>query len=211
MRHISIEGVGGRTRATEFGRGRTYLRRPGGRRVGAMAFDRGVSGEPVSGKPRRYAGQEDDPGEDPGRTARAGTRLSDWSHRTLASHRSDGFPAAAIQPPPHTQILVTPETTPALSGKSGQIPVNDPKQPRVKSLRLTATGVEVVRASDVVSETPARDAATILRENQEIEARYAKPIDLHPTRSRRKRDTWVALIAGNALILGVVAILPKNP
>lgn len=89
--------------------------------------------------------------------------------------------------------------------------MNGPRQPRVKSLRLTATGVDVVRETEVVSEAPARDAAMILRVNQEIEARYVKPIDLHPAKSRRKRDTWIVLIAGNALIVGLVAMLPKNP
>jgi hypothetical protein len=89
--------------------------------------------------------------------------------------------------------------------------VNDPKQHPVKSLRLTATGVDVVRESKVVDEAPPRDAATILRENQEIEARYAKPIDFVPTSSRRKRDYWIVLTVGNALIVGLVAMLPKNP
>jgi len=89
--------------------------------------------------------------------------------------------------------------------------VDDPKQHQVKSLRLTSTGVEVVRVSKAVDETPPRDAATILRENQEIEARYVKPIEIVPATSRRKRDYWIVLAFGNSLIVGLIAMLPKNP
>lgn len=58
---------------------------------------------------------------------------------------------------------------------------------------------------------PPIDPRQILAENQRIEARYAKPVDLSRPRSRRARDYWIAMILGNVLIAGLVAILPKNP
>ncbi len=38
-----------------------------------------------------------------------------------------------------------------------------------------------------------------------------KTLEFRPRRSQRKRDYWKALVAGNAVLLGCVAVLGRNP
>lgn len=55
------------------------------------------------------------------------------------------------------------------------------------------------------------DVPAILKANQNVQAVFEEPVDCTPRRSRRKRDYWTVLMAGNALLAGAVAVLPKNP
>jgi len=55
------------------------------------------------------------------------------------------------------------------------------------------------------------DVQSILSGNLKVNAPFEKPVDLTPRRSRRKRDYWTVLLVGNALFVGLVSMLPKNP
>jgi hypothetical protein len=55
------------------------------------------------------------------------------------------------------------------------------------------------------------DVRSILSDNLKVSAPLEKPVDLTPRRSRRGRDYWTVLLVGNALLVGLVAVLPKNP
>ena len=89
--------------------------------------------------------------------------------------------------------------------------MSEPRPTAPRSIRRTATGVEVLRADAPAPAPPPLDPAQILAENQRIEARYAKAVDTTPPRSHRGRDYWIVLLLGNALLAGLIAILPKNP
>ncbi len=57
----------------------------------------------------------------------------------------------------------------------------------------------------------AADVRSILNDNLKVSTRFEKPIEFTQRRSRRKRDYWTVLVTGNALLVGLVVALPKNP
>ncbi|MFT3870184.1 MAG: hypothetical protein QM715_17180 [Nibricoccus sp.] len=81
-----------------------------------------------------------------------------------------------------------------------------------KELKLGAKNFDCVnRPSGEANPDPSPDVHSILRENLRQEMQHEQPLDLTKPNSRRKRDYWTVLILGNALIAGVLAVLPKNP
>lgn len=57
---------------------------------------------------------------------------------------------------------------------------------------------------------PPIDVFDILRENQQASVPTEKPPSLERQKSRRARDYWLTLVAGNAAIATLVAVMHKN-
>jgi len=57
---------------------------------------------------------------------------------------------------------------------------------------------------------PPIDSIEILRQNQKARSPTEQPVNLAPPQSRRRRDYWTILIAGNAAIATMVAVMHKN-
>jgi hypothetical protein len=87
---------------------------------------------------------------------------------------------------------------------------DDPEIP-TRKFNLKPKSFEQVNGPSAEPSEQPTDVYAILEQNKRHAQRVELPVDLTPRRSRRRRDYWLTMLVGNAVIVLTVAALPRNP